>query len=65
MILAEVSISKQDSPASFLLIFIIVSRLLNVDKASWHYSYTLLVRNKLVVGEMCCALHLTIQTTWI
>lgn len=40
MILAEISISEQDSPASFLLIFTIVSRLLNVDKASWRYSYT-------------------------
>lgn len=65
MILAEISISEQDSPASFLLIFTIISRLLNVDKASWRYSYTLLMRNKLGVGEMCCALHLTIKTTWI
>lgn len=65
MILAEISISEQDSPASFLLIFIIVSRLLNADKASWHYRYTLLLRNKLVVGKMCWALHLTIKTTWI
>lgn len=65
MILAEISISEQDSPASFLLIFIIVSRLLNVDKASRHYRYTLLMRNKLVVGKTYCALHLTIKTTWI